>query len=61
MAKEIKSMSPATIKILKATAPVVQSYGTQITEYDVSFNVKKISRSEKLFQYEPFPQRWRFD
>ena len=54
MAREIKSMSPATIKILKATAPVVQSYGTQITETMYPLMLKRYPEVKNYFNMSHF-------
>ena len=54
MTTEIKSMSPATIKILKATAPVVQCYGTQITETMYPLMLKRYPEVKNYFNMSHF-------
>ena len=54
MTTEIKSMSPATIQILKTTAPVVQCYGTQITETMYPLMLKRYPEVKNYFNMSHF-------
>ena len=54
MAREIKSMSPATIKTLKATGPVVEIYGTQITQTMYNVMLKRYPEVKNYFNMSHF-------